>query len=50
METLFQFPGCQAGERRRGGAGAETGSRAIAGTNWVQTAAKRTDQATLKRV
>ncbi|KTF74320.1 hypothetical protein cypCar_00031518 [Cyprinus carpio] len=30
MEMLFQFPGCQAGERWCGGAGAETGSRAIA--------------------
>lgn len=50
MATLFQFPGCQAGERGHGGAGAETGSRAIAGTNWVQTAAKHTDQPILKRV
>lgn len=50
METLFQFPGCQAGERWRGGARAETGSRAIAGTHWVQYAAKCTDQPTLKLV
>lgn len=50
METFFQFPGCQAGERRHGGAGAETGSRAIAGMPWVQIAAKRTDQPTIKRV
>ncbi len=50
METLFQFPGCQAVKRRLRGVGAETGSRAIAGTNSVQTAAKRTDQPTLKRV